>query len=222
NWDDGPNKDLNTAAVRELLKQAAAKKGGTLYLAGDVSKAVGRKLTAEYQLPFMAHAPMEPGNCTANFQGTKCELWAPTQVPQDCRDSVATAVGLDPDQVKVNVTLMGGGFGRRLEHDYAVEAALVSKAVNGPVKVIWTREDDMRFSTYRPASLHQLSAALDGAGFPVALTHRIFWPSISGQKGQPTPGNVDPDLPDEAGPVYGIPNYDINYEMTETPVPLGW
>ncbi len=112
----------------------------------------------------MAHAPMEPGNCTAHYQGTKCELWAPTQVPQDCRDSVATAIGLDPDQVKVNVTLMGGGFGRRLEHDYAVEAALVSKAINAPVKVIWTREDDMRFSTYRPASLHQLSATLDGIG----------------------------------------------------------
>ena len=72
---------------------------------------------------------MEPGNCTASFQGTSCELWAPTQVPQDCRDQVAKALGLDPDQVKVNVTLMGGGFGRRLEYDYAVEAALVSKAV---------------------------------------------------------------------------------------------
>jgi CO/xanthine dehydrogenase Mo-binding subunit len=88
--------------------------------------------------------------------------------------------------------------------------------------VIWTREDDMRFSTYRPASLHQLSAALDGSGFPAALTHRIIAPSISGQKGQPTPGGVDPDLPDEAGPVYGIPNYTIEYVMTETPVPLGW
>ena len=221
-WDEGPNKDLNTAAVLASLKQAASKKGASLYSAGDMAKAAGRRISAEYQLPFMAHAPMEPGNCTANFQGSKCELWGPTQVPQDCRDSVATAVGLDPDQVKVNVTLMGGGFGRRLEHDYAVESALVSKAINAPVKVIWTREDDMRFSTYRPASLHQLSAALDGSGFPVALTHRMISPSITGQKGQPTPGNVDPDLPDEAGPVYGIPNYAIDYVMTETPVPLGW
>jgi CO/xanthine dehydrogenase Mo-binding subunit len=135
---------------------------------------------------------------------------------------VASAIGLDPDQVKVNVTLMGGGFGRRLEHDYAVEAALVSKAISGPVKVLWTREDDMRFSTYRPASLHQLGATLDGAGFPAALTHRIISPSISGQKGQPTPGGVDPDLPDEAGPVYPLTNYSIEYVMTETPVPLGW
>ena len=143
-WDEGANKDLNTAGVMASLKQAATKKGVNLYSAGEPAKVSGRHISAEYSLPFMAHAPMEPGNCTAYFEGTKCELWAPTQVPQDCRDSVATATGLDPDQVKVNVTLMGGGFGRRLEHDYAVEAALVSKAINGPVKVLWTREDDMR------------------------------------------------------------------------------
>lgn len=221
-WDDGPNKDLNTTAIMASLKQAATKKGANLYSIGDPTKVSGRRISAEYQLPFMAHAPMEPDNCTAHYQGSKCELWAPTQVPQDCRDSVATAIGLDPDQVKVNVSLMGGGFGRRLEHDYAVEAALVSKAINAPVKVIWTREDDMRFSTYRPASLHQLSATLGGDGFPAALTHRIVAPSITGQKGQPTPNGVDPDLPDEAGPVYGVPNYSIEYVMTETPVPLGW
>jgi isoquinoline 1-oxidoreductase subunit beta len=226
-WDDGPNKNLNTAAVIGSLKQAAAKKGVSLYSVGDVSKARGRRVAAEYQLPFMAHAPMEPGNCTANYSGTGCELWAPTQVPQDCRDSVAQAVGLDPDHVKVNVTLMGGGFGRRLEHDYAVEAALVSKAlfdakIGGPVKVIWTREDDMRFSTYRPASLHQLSAVLDGAGWPVAFTHRIVAPSISGQKGQPGPNGVDPDLPDEAAFVYALPSVSLEYVPAETAVPLGW
>lgn len=232
NWNDGPNKDLNTAAVTESLKRAAEKKGASLYSLGDVSKVTGRRISAEYQLPFMAHAPMEPGNCTANYSGKGCELWAPTQVPQDCRDSVAQAVGLDPDQVKVNVTLMGGGFGRRLEHDYAVEAALVSKALHdagsqdkklaGAVKVIWTREDDMRFSTYRPASLHQLSAVLDGAGWPAAFTHRIVAPSISGQKGQPGPNGIDPDLPDEAGLVYALPNVSLEYVPAETAVPLGW
>lgn len=221
-WDEGSNKDLNTGVVMASLKQASSKKGVNLYSAGEPAKASGHRISAEYSLPFMAHAPMEPGNCTAHFQGAKCEVWAPTQVPQDCRDSVATAIGLDPDQVKVNVTLMGGGFGRRLEHDYAVEAAQVSKAVNAPVKVIWTREDDMRSSTYRPASLHQLSATLDGSGLPLGLTHRILAPSISGQKGQPVPDGVDPDLPDEAGPVYGIPNYLVEYVLTETPVPLGW
>jgi|HubBroStandDraft_1064217.scaffolds.fasta_scaffold10619_4 isoquinoline 1-oxidoreductase beta subunit len=226
-WDDGPNKDFNSAGAWNKPANLATdadrlKKTAVLYLAGETAKVAGRSITGMYELPFMAHAPMEPGNCTADYRGTSCELWAPTQVPQDCRDSVATAIGLDPDQVKVNVTLMGGGFGRRLEHDYAVEAALVSKAINGPVKVIWTREDDMRFSTYRPASYHSLSAELDESGFPLELRHNISAPSISGQKGQPTPGGVDPDLPDEAGPVYGIPNYAITYTMLETPVPLGW
>jgi CO/xanthine dehydrogenase Mo-binding subunit len=231
-WDAGPNKDLNSAAIEESLKQGAAKKGVSLWTVGDVSKVQGRRISAEYHLPFMAHAPMEPGNCTATYSGNSCELWAPTQVPQDCRDSVASTLGLDPDQVKVNVTLMGGGFGRRLEHDYAVEAALVSKALweakigdskdGTPVKVLWTREDDMRSSTYRPASLHQLSAVLDGAGWPVAFTHRIVAPSISGQKGQPGPNGVDPDLPDEAAFIYGVPNVSLEYVLTETPVPLGW
>src|SRR3954470_12638469 len=205
-WDDGPNKDLNSAAILASLKQAASKKGANLYAAGDPAKASGRHISAEYALPFMAHAPMEPGNCTANYQGTNCELWAPTQVPQDCRDSVATAIGLDSDQVKVNVTLMGGGFGRRLEHDYAVEAALVSKAIGGPVKVLWTREDDMRFSTYRPASLHELSATLDDHGWPVAFSHRIIGPSINGQKGAQPVNGVDADFPDETSFAYPIPN----------------
>ena len=220
-WDEGPNKELNSAAVFESLK-SAAKKPVTLYFTGDVSKVSGRRIEAEYQLPLMAHAPMEPGNCTAHFRGSNCELWAPTQVPQDVRDSVAQAVGLDPDQVKVNVTLMGGGFGRRLEHDYGVEAALVSKAANAPVKVLWRREDDMRNSTYRPASYHKLSAVLDGQGWPVGFSHRIVAPSISGQKGLPTPNGIDPDLPDEAPLVYSFPAALVEYVMAETPVPLGW
>jgi isoquinoline 1-oxidoreductase subunit beta len=221
-WDEGPNKDLNSAAIYESLKKSASNKAATLYANGDVSKASGRHIEAEYQLPFMAHAPMEPGNCTADFRGSSCELWAPTQVPQDVRDSVAQATGLDADQVKVNVTLMGGGFGRRLEHDYGVEAALVSKAAKTPVKVIWTREDDMRNSTYRPASYHRLSAVLDGQGWPVAFSHRIVSPSISAQKGTPGANGVDPDLPDEGALVYSFPNALVEYVMTETPVPLGW
>jgi isoquinoline 1-oxidoreductase subunit beta len=221
-WDEGPNKDLNSAGILESLKKSSSSKAVTLYSTGDASKVSGRRLEAEYELPLMAHAALEPGNCTAQFRGSKCELWAPTQVPQDVRDSVAQAIALDPDQVKVNVTLMGGGFGRRLEHDYGVEAALVSKAANAPVKVLWTREDDMRNSTYRPASYHKLSAVLDGQGWPVAFNHRIVAPSISGQKGLPTPNGVDPDLPDEAALIYSFPSATVEYVMAETPVPLGW
>ena len=221
-WDKGANEGLNDAAITGILRKAATGKPVSLYSAGDVAKASGRAISAEYSLPFMAHAPMEPGNCTAHWEPSKCELWAPTQVPQDCRDSVAAAVGLDPDQVKVNVTLLGGGFGRRLEHDYAVEAALVSKAVQGPVQVLWTREDDMRFSTYRPASLHLLSAKLDGAGLPVAFTHRLISPSIGAQKSQPLVNGADADLADEGALVYALPNVSLEVIHPETPVPIGW
>jgi isoquinoline 1-oxidoreductase subunit beta len=221
-WDEGPNKDLNSAEIVESLKKSSSGKAVTLYSTGDASRVSGRRFEAEYQLPLMAHAALEPGNCTAQFRGSNCELWAPTQVPQDVRDSVAQAIALDPDQVKVNVTLMGGGFGRRLEHDYGVEAALVSKAANAPVKVLWTREDDMRNSTYRPASYHKLSAVLDEQGWPVAFNHRIVAPSISGQKGLPTLNGVDPDLPDEAALIYSFPSATVEYVMAETPVPLGW
>ena len=158
-WDEGPNKDLNSAAIFDALHHADESKAVKFFSVGDASKSSGKQIEAVYQLPFMAHAPMEPGNCSAHFRGNECELWAPTQVPQDCRDTVAPLIGLKPEQVKVNVTLLGGGFGRRLEHDYAVEAALVSKAINAPVKVTWTREDDMRCSTYRPVSVHKLSAS---------------------------------------------------------------
>jgi len=221
-WDEGPNKDLNSTEVYESLRNADESKAVKFFSVGDVSSAKGRKIEGTYQLPFMAHAPMEPGNCVAHFRGTECEIWAPTQVPQDCRDTVAPLIGLKPEHVKVNITLLGGGFGRRLEHDYAVEAALVSKAVNAPVKVVWTREDDMRNSTYRPVSLHKLSATLGDDGYPIAFTHRIIGPSINGQKGSQPVNGVDADFPDEASFLYPIPNVTLDYVMTETPVALGW
>jgi isoquinoline 1-oxidoreductase subunit beta len=221
-WDEGPNKDLTSAAITESLKKSAGSKAVTLFSVGDVSKISGRRISAAYELPFMAHAPLEPGNSVAHFQGSKCEIWSPTQVPQDVRDSVAQALGLDPDRIEVNVTLLGGGFGRRLEHDYAVEAALLSKAIDGPVKLQWTREDDMRNSTYRPASYHQMSAVLDGQGWPRAFSHRLVASSINGQKGTALEGGVDPDLKDEAALVYSFPNSSLEYVVTETPVPLGW
>jgi isoquinoline 1-oxidoreductase subunit beta len=221
-WEEGPNRDLNSAGMYESLKRSASNKAAILYSAGDAAKASGRRMEAAYQLPLMAQAPLEPCNCTAHFRETACEIWAPTQAPQDIRDSAAQTLGLDPDQVKVNVTLMGGGFGRRVDHDYGVEAALVSKAINGPVQVLWTREDDMRHSTYRPASYHQMSAVLDGHGWPLAFAHRIVAPSINGQKGTAPEGGVDVDLKDEASFLYAVPNIRIDYVLTETPVPLGF
>jgi len=221
-WDEGANKDLNSTEVYESLRNADQSKAVKFFSSGDVATAAGKKIEGTYQLPFMAHAPMEPGNCVAHFRGTECEIWAPTQVPQDCRDTVAPLIGLKPEQVKVNITLLGGGFGRRLEHDYAVEAALVSKAISAPVKVVWTREDDMRHSTYRPVSLHKLTATLGDDGSPTAFAHRIIAPSINGQKGSQPVNGVDSDFPDEAAFLYPIPNVALDYVMTDTPVPLGW
>jgi isoquinoline 1-oxidoreductase subunit beta len=221
-WNEGPNRDLNSSAIFEGLKKSASDKAFTLYSTGDISKTFGRRIEGEYQLPFMAHAPMEPGNSVADFRGRECEIWSPTQVPQDVRDSVATAVGLDPDNVKVNITYIGGGFGRRLEHDYAVEAAMVSKAIHGPVQVLWTREDDMRNSTYRPASYHRLSAMLDGGGWPISFSHRIVMPAINLQKGFPAENGTDSEVKDETSFIYAFPNAVIEYVMPETPVPLGW
>jgi isoquinoline 1-oxidoreductase subunit beta len=221
-WDEGSNKDLNSATIFEGLHNADESKPVKFFSVGDVSNSTGKQIEAVYQLPFMAHAPMEPGNCSAHFRGSECEIWAPTQVPQDCRDTVAPLIGLKPEQVKVNVTLLGGGFGRRLEHDYAVEAALVSKAINAPVKVTWTREDDMRCSTYRPVSLHKLSATIGEDGMPISFRHRIIGPSINGQKGSQPVNGVDSDFPDEASFTYPIPNVSLESVVTETPVPLGW
>ena len=222
NWDDGPNKDLNTAAIMAALRQGAGGKSVNLYSTGSAEKVSGRVYKAEYESPMMAHAPMEPENCAASFQGSKCELWAPTQVPQTCRDKVAQALGLDSDQVKVNVTLMGGGFGRRLDTDYAVESALVSKAIGAPVKVLWTREDDMRFSSYRPASYHQLPASLDASGWPVSFSHRFAAGSINGQRGTDPINGADADMPDECALIYSLPNASVDWVNIETPVPLGF
>ena len=185
-WDEGPNKDLNTAAIMASLKQAAhARRARTSMPPENPAKLPAATSPPNTFCLSWRTLPWSRATAPRIFRASKCELWAPTQVPQDCRDSVATAIGLDPDQVKVNVTLMGGGFGRRLEHDYAVEAAQVSKAINAPVKVIWTREDDMRCSTYRPASLHQLSATLDGRDFQSHSRIASSRPRSAGKKVSP-------------------------------------
>jgi len=221
-WDEGPNAGLNSAKIMQSLQLASSGKGVALYSRGDVTKPKGRKIEATYQTPLMAHAAMEPGNCTAFFQGGKCEVWAPTQDPQDCQKAIADALGLDVAHVTLNVTLLGGGFGRRLEHDYGVEAALVSKACQGPVKVIWTREDDMQNSPYRPATQHKLSAVLDRRGQAVSLIHRTIAPSINLQKGTQLDDGVDPDLKDEASLIYSVPNTLVEFVRTETPVPIAF
>jgi len=159
-------------------------------LAGDAGDAAGvlaaadRVFEARYEVPFLAHATMEPMNCTARASADACELWAPTQVASNVVRDVSRALDLDPAKVTVHTTWMGGGFGRRIEADYAVQAAVASRAVGRPVKLLWSREDDVRHDFYRPACAVHLRAALDASGHPRAYAHHVAGP-WSGPDGLP-------------------------------------
>lgn len=139
-----------------------------------------RVIAADYQVPFLAHATMEPQNATAHWHAGRLTLWLPSQFPGSAARAASQALGIAPEQVTVNLTLLGGGFGRRINNDYAVEAALVAQAVAAPVQVVWTREDDFRHDYYRPLAAHRLEACLDADGWPQALRHRMASTTIGG------------------------------------------
>jgi isoquinoline 1-oxidoreductase beta subunit len=180
-WDHGPNAGLDSAAIDARFRADAAKDGVVHKRTGDFAAAYARaerKLEASYSVQYVAHAPLEPQNGTAHVTGNRCRMWAPVQLPDWASTSVAAALGIPHKNVDLEITLAGGGFGRRLYHDYAIEAALVSKAVNAPVQGVWTREDEMRGGLYRPASLHRMTAGVSGARL-TAFRHRVVCPSIA-------------------------------------------
>ncbi len=182
-FEGGPNASLDQAAVERLLSDPGAKPQ-VVRADGDLEAALAaapRRIEAVYQAPFLAHATMEPMNCTARVTAKGAEVWAPTQAPTWAQGEVAKALGLPEAAVTVRTTLLGGGFGRRAIPDFAVEAALIARAAGAPVQVVWTREDDMRHDLYRPASRHELRAGLDAAGTLVAWHHRVRSPSIAAQ-----------------------------------------
>lgn len=163
----------------EALHTALDTPGVVAHSEGDVARAFSdshRKMSARYEVPFLAHAAMEPLNCTAYVQGNQCEIWAPTQSPSGIRKYVGLALDIAPEDVVVNVTLLGGGFGRRTETEEAVQAALCSRELGRPVKIIWSREDDTRNDFYRPACASNISAALDRDGNPTAISQHISGP----------------------------------------------
>jgi isoquinoline 1-oxidoreductase beta subunit len=225
-WDEGGNGGANTTALRENLAKLADAPGTVIRNDGDVVKALeqaAKIVTAEYEVPFLAHATMEPVNCTAHVTDKGCEIWAPTQIPNAAAVSVARALNIPKESVKVHVTFLGGGFGRRLMQDYAVEAALVSKAVSAPVKLVWTREEDIQQDYYRPASLHRVQAGLDQRGQPVAWTHRAVSPSISiFLEGT----GIDPRAASEVNgpdfPAGFISNFRLEFKAAPSPVALGY
>ncbi|MBS0644137.1 MAG: xanthine dehydrogenase family protein molybdopterin-binding subunit [Proteobacteria bacterium] len=167
-WDDGPTAQQSSAGFAEQAhKLAHAAPAAWLRQNGDAASALqhaAKRVEAAYSYPFLPHMPLEPQNCTAHFQDGKVVLWAPTQNPAPGRRLVATTLGIEEHDVTVNVTRIGGGFGRRLRNDYMAEAAWIAKQVGVPVKLLWTRQDDMRHDYYRPAGFHFFKAGLDGQG----------------------------------------------------------
>src|SRR5947208_3865939 len=181
-WDDGPNASYDSTAFKASLEESARKPGKVVRNDGDFDAAVAkaaRRLDAEYYVPHLAHATMEPPAATVRIANGKCEVWGGFQSPQATRDLVAKRLGMSADDVTVHVTLLGGGFGRKSKPDYALEAAVLSKAVDGkPVKVTWTREDDLHNSYYHTVSVEHLEAGVDAEGKPVAWLHRSVAPTI--------------------------------------------
>lgn len=182
-WDEGPLADFSTAKQREQYAELARRPGAVAKREGDVAGAMTRaaqKLEAVYELPYLAHATMEPMNAVADVRPDGCDVWTGTQFQTADHAAAAQAAGLKPEQVRLHTTLLGGGFGRRAVFDshFVREAVQLSKAVKAPVKVIWTREDDIRGGFYRPACYHSIGAGLDAAGKPVAWQHRIVCQSF--------------------------------------------
>jgi isoquinoline 1-oxidoreductase beta subunit len=211
-WDEGSHPGQSSEEIWKAFARSAALQGTVQRAQGDARKALTgarTKVDAVYQAPFAAHATMEPMNCTAHVTAQGCEIWAPTQTPQSAQSEAAEVLGLPLESVTVHVTLLGGGFGRRLENDYVVEAVKVSKAISAPVQVVWSREDDMRHDFYRPATYNVLRAGIDRQGSLLAWTHRIVGPDGGGLV---TGGSFPP---------YAIPNILIDSRSEETGVPIG-
>ncbi len=182
-WEDGPNQAYDSKTYEEQLRQTSRKAGKVVRSEGDADAALAKaatKVEAEYYIPHLAHATMEPPAATARIVDGKCEVWACVQSPQATHDQVAKRLGLSADDVIVNVTLLGGGFGRKSKPDFAVEAAILSREMGGaPVKVQWTREDEIQHGYYHTVSVERIEAGLDASGKPVAWRHRSVAPSIA-------------------------------------------
>lgn len=182
-WNLGPNAGLDSASLREEFSKYAAGEGTVASQAGDATAALSKaakRIEAEYAVPYLAHAPMEPLNCTVKIDPDRCEVWTGTQFQTLDQATAARITGLKPEQVKIHTMFLGGGFGRRATptSDFVAEAVEVAKAAGKPVKTVWTREDDIRGGYYRPAFVHKIEVGLDEAGQPVAWQHRIVGQSI--------------------------------------------
>jgi isoquinoline 1-oxidoreductase subunit beta len=221
-WDDGPHAKLTTGDIARELESATTRPGAVAQNIGDVGKAIAgaaTKVEATYQVPFLAHATMEPMNCTVHVRQDGCEIWVGTQALARAQAAAAKVLGLPPDKVVVHNHLLGGGFGRRLDVDGVVRAAEIAKQVDGPVKVIWTREEDIQHDKYRPYWFDRISVGLDKAGRPIAWNNRFAGSSVIARWIPPAFANgLDPDTTEGAiDLVYDILNFHVEYVRVEPP-----
>ncbi len=228
-WDEGPLASLTSDGITRLFAAAAKENGLVARNDGDTTKALAgssKKIEAVYEVPYLAHATMEPMNCAAHVRRNGCEVWVPTQGQTLVQRAAAQITGFPPDSIVVHTTYLGGGFGRRAEQDFVAEAVEVSKAVQAPVKVVWTREDDMQHDHYRPATYNRFTAGLDAKGEPVAWMHRIVGPSIFAAHaqvfGSPMPDIDRASVEGAADLPYGIPNLRVEYIRKEPGIPVGF
>jgi CO/xanthine dehydrogenase Mo-binding subunit len=229
NWDTSAARPFNSEQHWQALERALAEPGVVTRREGDAgaTQANGRTIEARYHYPFEAHATLEPMNCTAHVHDGRCEIWVPTQAPNALQERVGRLLGMDVSRVTVTPTLIGGGFGRRLAVDYALEAAELSQKISAPVQLLWTREDDMKHGHFQNASVHQMSAVLDEAGRPVAWRHKKA-ASLHNLSGPPTAEDLKDPVAyyqDSSWGVYDIP-YDIgaietSYVNVDVPLRIG-
>jgi isoquinoline 1-oxidoreductase subunit beta len=226
-WYARPNGALNDAKIMQTLRKGAASAGRAARTVGDAPAAIkgaARVVRADYELPLLAHATLEPQNCTADVRADGVDIYAPTQVQQMAQAAAAKAAGLDIKQVKVHTTFLGGGFGRRLEVDFIPAAVEVSKAVKKPVKLVWTREDDMTHDAYRPPAFDQVTGAFDDKGKLIAWHLHLTGPSITERM---FPGStekaVDPFAVEAAANYpYDVPNVLVDHKQQEVGVTVGY
>lgn len=222
-FDDGPNAKVSLNGIVADMMKVSQGEGAVARNVGDALKALeekgGRRIDAVYELPFLAHATMEPINCTVDLRADGCDLWVGTQVPALAQGAAAKTAGLPVEKVKVHNYYIGGGFGRRLEVDYVIQAVAFAKLAKGPVKFIWTREEDIQHDMYRPYYVDRLSARLDDKGRPAAWFHRVTGSSIMARFAPPAvKDGVDPDAVEGAADLqYAIPAMRVEYVRHEPP-----
>jgi isoquinoline 1-oxidoreductase subunit beta len=230
-WDEGDNANVSTAKMLSDYSAQSASPGSIAKKVGDPQSAMasaGKKVTAEYDVPYLAHAMMEPLNCVVDLKEDSCEIWTGTQFETIDRANAAKAAGLLPEKVKIHTTLLGGGFGRRANptSDFVVEAVQVAKAAKVPVKVVWTREDDMQGGWYRPMWHDRFAAGLDASGNPIAWTHTIVGQSIMAgtlfESFTIKDGVDSASVEGAADLLYGIPNLQVDLHSPKIGVPVQW